>query len=196
MKNFEKINWGFSSKLAEAIRKEIAGREDLWLINTSRRKLPEQQHTHSINIRGLDRSKYIQGVPGVEVFESAPDPAAQKIPITASSLNLIAGFLQGRPNRAMLVRLEPNQKVYQHIDGGMNPRTYYHRCDRYHLIIDSDRGSPLNAGDEGVVMHTGELWWFDNLVNHWAENISDKPRIHLIFDLEPISGICRRDHRV
>ena len=37
-------------------------------------------------------------------------------------------------------------------------------------------------------MREGELWVFNNKVKHWAENLSQEPRVHLIFDLLPAPG--------
>ena len=46
----------------------------------------------------------------------------------------------------------------------------------------------LGVEDETVRMLEGELWVMDNKKLHWAKNLSDKPRIHLIFDLLPALG--------
>jgi quercetin dioxygenase-like cupin family protein len=47
----------------------------------------------------------------------------------------------------------------------------------------------MRCGDEENTMHTGELWWFDNKEVHEARNDGTTDRVHLIFDLEPRSGI-------
>jgi hypothetical protein len=41
------------------------------------------------------------------------------------------------------------------------------------------------AGDERVRMKAGELWWFNNNMQHEAFNESDDSRIHVIFDVLP-----------
>ena len=44
------------------------------------------------------------------------------------------------------------------------------------------------AGGETVVMQEGELWAFDNKAKHDARNLTDEPRVHLIFDVLPGPG--------
>ena len=60
--------------------------------------------------------------------------------------------------------------------------------DRFHLVLRSAGGSPLTAGDERVVMRPGELWAFNNKARHCADNPSEEPRVHLIFDVLPAPG--------
>jgi hypothetical protein len=79
------------------------------------------------------------------------------------------------------VRLNPNGKVYPHIDEG----EYYKVRDRYHLVLSSPGGSHMNSGGETVVFQDGELWWFDNQAVHDAFNPSPHGRIHVIFDVLP-----------
>ena len=46
----------------------------------------------------------------------------------------------------------------------------------------------LRAGDQKVVMREGELWVFNNKIEHAAQNPARVTRIHLIFDLLPMPG--------
>ena len=56
------------------------------------------------------------------------------------------------------------------------------------LVLRSAGGSPLAAGGERILMRPGELWAFDNKARHWADNPSEEPRVHLIFDVLPPPG--------
>jgi hypothetical protein len=76
------------------------------------------------------------------------------------------------------------RKIYS--DPNSYHGNYYLIRDRYHLILQSERGSELIAGDERVVMQTGELWRFDNKQMHEAHNLGDGDRIHVIFDVLPL----------
>jgi hypothetical protein len=79
----------------------------------------------------------------------------------------------------MIVRLKPFGQVYKHYDFGK----YYDMRDRFHLVLQSKTGSLLTSGDEAQILKTGELWWFNNSLEHQAFNDSDEWRIHVIFDI-------------
>jgi hypothetical protein len=106
---------------------------------------------------------------------------SKRFPATISLLRRTADSLGGSLGRAKFALLPPGRKVLPHVDRGD-----YYRCrDRYHLVLRSAQGSRMRAGGEEVVMHEGELWWFDNKALHSAANPSDEDRIHLIFDVLP-----------
>ena len=96
----------------------------------------------------------------------------------------IAALQAGELGRATLVALQPRGWVRPHIDAG----EYYRVRDRFHLVLKSPSGSPLMAGGETVVMREGELWAFDNKAKHDARNLTEEPRVHLIFDVLPGPG--------
>ena len=118
------------------------------------------------------------------IHESVKSSSAKYFPYTLSFCENFAKSIGGNLGRAMLVALLPNSQVYPHIDHG----EYYRIRDRYHLVIKSRTGSPLKSGTETVVMQEGELWIFNNKLEHSAVNTSDEDRIHLIFDILPPLG--------
>lgn len=93
-----------------------------------------------------------------------------------------------RENNAYLQRtsfalLLPNSTVLPHSDTG----EYYKSRDRYHLVIQSEKGSQFSSGNEEQILKQGELWWFNNKEIHSVKNLNETPRIHIIFDLLPKS---------
>lgn len=84
-----------------------------------------------------------------------------------------------RIGRCMLSRLPPGGRVYRHTDGGDYPNYY----ERYHIILQGAPGNLFFCGHEYTEMLTGQIWWFQNLIEHEVFNNSDKDRIHLIVDL-------------
>jgi len=112
-------------------------------------------------------------------YVGRPTPISADLPHTLSFVQQLARRLHGVPGRAVVVRLRPHGKVYEHIDRGL----YYQLRHRYHLVLKSVAGSRLRASDEEVRMQPGELWWFDNRQPHEASNDSDEDRIHLIVDI-------------
>ncbi|MDE0411912.1 MAG: aspartyl/asparaginyl beta-hydroxylase domain-containing protein [Gammaproteobacteria bacterium] len=158
---------------------------EMWLADTSRqRKIRCQRNTQNIFLRAAKKplppgAKNANDVHGVRSM-----PGAKKFPCTLEFCESVAKELDAALGRATLVKLLPGSQVYPHVDTG----SYYRIRDRLHLVLKSIGGSLLGVEDETVRMREGELWVMDNKKLHWARNPSDKPRIHLIFDLLPAPG--------
>lgn len=84
-----------------------------------------------------------------------------------------------RIGRCLITRLPPGGKIDAHVDSG-SPADYY---DRYHIVLNSSPGCVFRAGEEKVYMRTGEIWWFDNTIEHEVVNNGADDRIHLVIDI-------------
>lgn len=60
------------------------------------------------------------------------------------------------------------------------PAAYY---DRYHIVLESNPGVVFRCGEEQVYMDRGEVWWFNNQLEHEVVNNSGEDRVHLIVDI-------------
>lgn len=80
-------------------------------------------------------------------------------------------------NRCGFLSLPVGGIVGKHIDIG----NYYQTRDRYHLSIQGTYR--YTVGDESVIVEPGTLLWFDNKLEHGAENIGDCVRITFVFDV-------------
>lgn len=89
-------------------------------------------------------------------------------------------------SRVLIVNLSGGGKVYPHVDNG----EYYAVRDRYHFVLISS-GGEMHIGDEVAIFNTGELWWYDNKTIHHSLNNSGDLRVHVIFDLLPLSRMDR-----
>ena len=164
---------------------ELDAQPDMWLADTSRqRKVRCQRNTLNIFLRAPKKPLPPGAKNANDVHESRRMRAAAKFPRTLAFCEGIADEWGAVLGRATLVALLPNSRVYPHIDMG----DYYRIRDRLHLVLRSPEGSPLSAEEETVTMREGELWVFNNKVEHWAENPSQEPRVHLIFDVLPPPG--------
>ncbi|MGF1496050.1 MAG: aspartyl/asparaginyl beta-hydroxylase domain-containing protein [Elainellaceae cyanobacterium] len=162
---------------------ELEANAHYWLHDTSRQdKIKVQRETNSIYLRSAAKPF----PPGVttsnDVHESRPTSVAKHFPVILGWAENFAASLEGELGRVTVVRLAPRGRVYRHIDQG----EYYRVRDRYHLVLKSQSGSILGAGDEWVRMQAGELWWFNNKEPHEAFNESNDWRIHLIFDVDQL----------
>ena len=164
---------------------ELDASPEMWLADTSRqRKVRCQRNTRSIFLR-VARKPLPPGAKNAnDVHDSRVARSARKFPCALAYCESVAGDVGGTLGRATLVALLPQGRVFPHVDAG----AYYRIRDRYHLVLRSAGGSPLAAGDEKVVMRPGELWAFNNKARHWADNPSEEPRVHLIFDVLPAPG--------
>lgn len=79
--------------------------------------------------------------------------------------------------RAAFFKLEPDGKVFKHIDEG----AYYLTRDRYHLSLQSRYH--YTVGTEEMIVEPGTFFWFNNKLPHSAHNIGDVDRISLVFDV-------------
>jgi hypothetical protein len=160
---------------------EIASIPDAWDLSTGRQdKIAVQREAQAIPLRGLVKSK-IGDRKRRDVHESRYTTSSRKFLVARAFLESFAAEQDTELGRGKIVRLMPGRRVYPHIDRG----EYYLVRDRYHLILQSQAGSYLKAGDEEVRMREGELWWFDNNAMHEAHNDGDVERIHMIFDMLP-----------
>lgn len=167
----------------QSLLDEIAQYPDPWKLSVGRQsKIKVQRESQSIPLRGLVKSR-IRGRKRRDVHESRYTTTSRDFPLAVRFISNFAAECDAELGRAKIVNLPGGCHVYPHIDRG----EYYQIRDRYHLILSSDNGSYLKSGDEAVKMRTGELWWFDNKAVHEAHNESGADRIHLIFDLRPVS---------
>ena len=80
-------------------------------------------------------------------------------------------------SRCGFLSLPVGGKVGKHIDIG----NYYLNKDRYHLSIQGRY--KYTVGDESVIVEPGTLLWFNNKLEHSAENVGDEVRITFVFDV-------------
>lgn len=164
---------------------EIRTHRARWYEHQVRREtVPVQAQTNDIALRLGTSPRGTALEESHAVRESANWPL---FPAATAFLEKVATTESGELARAQLVRLKPQGRVLRHIDHG----AYYACRDRYHLVLHSVEGSDMRAGDEHVVLRPGELWCFDNRVEHEAWNRSADWRIHLIFDLRPLGRPLR-----
>ena len=169
----------------EPLLGELNASQDLWLADTSRqRRVRCQRNTRNIFLRAAKKPLPPGAKNANDVHEIRIMPEAGKFPCTLVFCESVAKSLGCVLGRATLVALLPKSRVFPHVDSG----AYYRVRDRLHLVLKSTEGSLLGAGDETVLMRTGELWVFDNKQQHWAENPSEEVRVHLIFDVLPTQG--------
>ncbi len=161
---------GFLAEVEQVVREDWEGND--------RHLIKAQRETRSINlfVRGAKdvSSRHDQFVQMACNAMEFPELVAW---LKAFALQRGHGNLQ----RARIVKLRPNGRVFAHVDRGL----YYLVRDRCHLVLKAKRGSLMRCENQESVWQSGEVWWFNNHVTHEAYNDSDDDRIHVIFDILP-----------
>lgn len=84
-----------------------------------------------------------------------------------------------RLGRVMLNKIRPGGRIFAHADTPAHAEYW----DRYHYVVQSAPGVVFRVGEERLTMQTGEVWWFQNLIEHEVINNSADDRIHLVIDI-------------
>lgn len=101
-------------------------------------------------------------------------PAARQI--IFSLMNTVEGERLGR---CMINKIRPGGRIYAHADTPVHADYW----ERFHVVIKSGPGCNFRCGDETINMQTGEVWWFENAIEHEVTNNSAEERLHLIIDI-------------
>lgn len=105
-------------------------------------------------------------------------PAARFLPqIRPIIFSLMARVEATRLGGVLLTRVPPGGKVLPHADVGWHPR-YYNM--KVYVPLAANPFCRNRVLDESVVMAPGELWYFDNTLEHEVVNEGDTERITLI----------------
>lgn len=105
---------------------------------------------------------------------------ALHLPAARPLIFALMGQVSGeRLGRVMVNRIRPGGCIYPHADTPEHAQYW----DRFHYVVASAPGVTFRCGDETVAMATGELWWFQNALEHEVINNSAQDRMHLIIDV-------------
>lgn len=175
MRHFMKIAEGLD---VQPVLVALAAKPWLWNQFDLRTTHPQSPHTacDDIWVRFNDVS---DPAAVVNDIDCVPYPAWTELPLQDLVLNVMRVVRGTRLGRVIISRLPPGRQIDPHVDQGA-PATYY---TRYHVALQSGPGCLNISGDETVVYQPGELWWFDNRVEHSIVNNSADDRIALVIDV-------------
>lgn len=144
------------------------------------------EHTESIILRFPRRSVHEteealrKHETGFDQHENVDQPVFKSLPEARPLVFNLMAVVQGeRLGRVMINKLIPGGVIYPHADTPVHAEYW----DRFHIVLQSAPGSNFRAGDEWVHMVTGDVWWFNNRIEHEVINNSDTERIHMIVDI-------------
>jgi len=134
-----------------------------------------------VGISDEDVERYKKNMlPGWDQHESIDYPAYATLhearPLV---MNLMARVQGERLGRVMINKINPGGRIYPHADTPEHANYY----SRFHVVLQSAPGSDFRCENEHVNMKQGEVWWFNNKLEHEVVNNSAVARIHMIVDI-------------
>jgi len=188
MDNFYKLLSGVNTvQLLLAIHR-LQKSDNIWKEDTYLRDYPQGPFgdTESIILRFPPRTvveteEELQKVAvTIDQHENVDQPIFKSLPEARKVIFDLMAFVQGeRLGRCMINKLNVGGKIYPHADTPVHAKYW----DRFHIVLQSSPGSNFRCGDEWVNMETGDVWWFNNELEHEVINNSDDDRIHLVIDI-------------
>lgn len=187
MKNFMKLAQVDVTPLMLAIRR----RPELWKEDTYLRDYPQGPFAQieSIMLRFPEKrvfeqeeevEKYKRGECQFDQHESIDYPAFKILTEARPIVFALMGMAQGeRLGRVMINKVAPGGRIFPHADTPEHANYY----SRFHVVLQSQPGVVFRCEDEQVYMSTGEVWWFNNRLEHEVINNSADDRIHMIVDI-------------
>lgn len=160
----------------------IVRQPELWNQNTLRTQHKGTAHCEASDIwlrfndiKEATASEIMDGHESIDypAFDSLP----QARPLIFDLMRIVEGKRLGR---VLITKLIPGAKILPHVDSG-DHAAYY---NRYHIILQNGPGSVFRCGDEVVCMKTGDVYWFDNSVEHEVINNSADDRLTMIVDVK------------
>lgn len=189
MRNFAKIAEGVN---VIPLLNALYRKPELWLADDFLRKFPQGPfgETDTVYLRFQDKVKvktdkqlalYTQNkLAGHDLHECPWRPEVNELPEARAHIMALATSMGAtRLGRCMINRLVPGGRVFPHADSKWHAEYW----DRYHIVLQSEPGNVFRCGDEQLWMRPGEVWWFENAIEHEVTNNSASDRIHLIVDL-------------
>lgn len=168
--------------------KRLDKSHDVWKADTYLRDYPQGPFgdTESVILRfpprtvlqtEQDLKDYTKNV---DQHENVDQPIFKDIPEARPIIFNLMGAIQGeRLGRCMINKLRPGGRIYAHADTPVHAEYW----DRFHVVLQAQPGSNFRCGDETIYMEVGEVWWFNNKIEHEVINNSADDRIHLIIDI-------------
>ena len=188
MNNFQKISTGINPTLLLLAINRLEKSHGAWKEDTYLRDYPQGPFgdTESIILRFPPRTvveteEELQKVNAtIDQHENVDQPIFKLLPEARKYIFDLMAFVSGeRLGRCMINKLKPGGVIYPHADTPVHAEYW----DRFHIVLQTGPGSNFRCGDEWAHMQVGEVWWFNNRLEHEVVNNSADDRIHLVIDI-------------
>jgi len=188
MNNFMLLASGVNVELLVLALHRLEKSSNIWKEDTYLRDYPQGpfSETESVILRFPPRTIYEteEELKNHNAFfdehENVDQEVFKRLPEARPLIfNLMAAVQGERLGRCIINKLKPGDVIYPHEDTPSHAKYW----DRFHIVLHSSPGANFRCGDETVHMRTGEVWWFNNAIEHEVINNSADNRIHLVVDI-------------
>ena len=172
-------------KVADAdvsyLNAEIAALPGLWDAHSFRRTAPGTPHSGMSDIwiryNAFENLKAENPAAFNVEHDSVWYPAYYQLPALKDIIFPLMELVDGeRLGGVLITRIPPGHGIDKHVDKSWHVDYY----DKFYVSLQSQPGAKFFCGDEVLEPETGDIWRFDNRLEHWVRNESDKDRITLI----------------
>jgi hypothetical protein len=168
---------------------ELHRQPNLWN-QVTLRTAPEQSPHHGLDDIWLRYNPLENYDPekGLAEFNKEHDaawyPAFYALPSARKLIFDLMRLVEGeRLGFVLITRIAPGKTCLPHIDGGWHAGYY----DKYAIQLESVPGQAFCFEDEALEAQPGDVYWFNNLNEHWVVNPTPHDRMTMI--------VCIRTNR-
>lgn len=186
--NFQFLPSVDPTKLLIAIKRK----PDLWKEDTYLRDYPQGPfgEIESIMLRFPEKrvfeqeeevEAYKRGEHFYDQHESIDYPAYAILSEARQMIMGLMAYVQGeRLGRVMINKIAPGGKIFPHADTPEHTNYY----TRFHIVLQSAPGCFIRAENEQLEMRGGDVFWFNNKLEHEVVNNSNVDRISMVIDIK------------
>lgn len=118
--------------------------------------------------------------PEIDWLETVPFPMMYLMPAARRAAHALMGAVSGdRLGRVIIARLPPGGHIDAHPDSP-HMCSYY---NRYHICLEDNDKTEFRCGDEYFRPNVGDIFWFNNALEHEVWNNGTTDRLTLIIDI-------------
>ena len=174
----QKIVCKIEQTIIDNILKNIT-KED-WFIDNYRNNAGGMHDTNSIpifhSVRCGDDPNALMTVEKRPLFDKF-------YPLILPILNILKKYYNYNYHASFLARLNPRGTITKHSDSG----AFLERCHRVHVPLKTNKDVTYWIDGKPYYWEVGNVYEFNNLLEHKVINNSDQERIHLILNLYNLS---------
>ena len=185
MMNFQFLPPVDPTKLLIAIK----SKPDLWKEDTYLRDYPQWPfgEIESIMLR-FPKKRVAEMQEEIEAYKKGLDqhecidyPAYAILGEARPLVMGLMAYVQGeRLGRVMINKIAPGGKIFPHADTPEHTAYY----TRFHVVLQSAPGCFIRADAEQLEMRSGDVFWFNNKLEHEVVNNSNVDRISMVVDIK------------
>lgn len=178
MKYFQKILEGIDVAPMVA---ELDAHPELWNQHSARKARADSPHSQMSDVWLRYNDPRNLKSPDDPAFNLEHDsvwyPAGRALPRLQAAAFALMGVVRGeRLGGVLITKIPPGCGIAPHSDHGWHVEKY----DKFYLSLKSAPGATFHCGEETINPKPGDVYRFDNRMEHWVKNESAEDRVTLI----------------